>query len=183
MYVHIGLLHLRLLTSSDYELPEDTIKSQDQSERGNCGDLLRYELPPHVRQKLALEIERELDPVEDSLRRHLPYIVQVVHRRLLAIVSEGRSIDPKPNSTEIFPIEPLTDDHFAGFFDVPDTSGLEFSQMWSDFMSAGFDSHVNERSKVTGRHDQVLDAGPHGILFPDTQCGDRVPSSADLVDV
>lgn len=35
-------------------------------------EVLRYEVPAHVRQELALAIEKELEPVEETLRQRLP---------------------------------------------------------------------------------------------------------------
>jgi hypothetical protein len=54
--------------------------SQPLSAASVYEDFLRHDLPTHIRQQFALEIERQMGPVEDRFRLLLPDIVHRAHR-------------------------------------------------------------------------------------------------------
>lgn len=59
------------LTRVDYLLPSCAADTKN-SGLSAVEEVLRYEVPAHVRQELALAIEKELEPVEETLRQRLP---------------------------------------------------------------------------------------------------------------
>ena len=92
--VHVRLSHLSVVVKradqyQDYEIPELSLGSHSNlSRQDRIEDMLRYVLPPLVREELRQEIERTLAPVQADIRRGLPErIISLVGRQLASLPS------------------------------------------------------------------------------------------------
>jgi len=172
------------LTFADYETPSEAITSQQWSPSAAFEDFLRHDLPVHVRQEVALEIEGEFEPLEEPLRLRLPAIVQAVFERFQARVSTGIPLaqvesesttgcytgdsSPVPNlpsshsvlarDDSIFTLGQtlVADDFLAASTGTEPFSDFDQHRLWSNSPWGGFNGMINDLFAPIERKDWDL---------------------------